>query len=142
MKVELSTAANYPSRYAIGEPVYFHPAIHDFYSAERIREKALRGKIVAVRFTESKVLYEIAVDTAVDPGPAEYYEAIPMADVDSYFVLNDADVDDQDRLLSDVSYVATGNNLETRTPQEKRKFAQHFQAVAFDLPALREELGK
>jgi hypothetical protein len=143
MKMELATAAeptSLPSRYAIGEPVYFHPAIHDF-TPDQVQQHALKAKIMAVRFTKSKVLYELALDTALDPGPAEYYEAIPLADVDSYFVLNAADAMDGDRLLADVSYMATGSN-QSRTPQEIRQFAQYFLAVASDLPELRKEQGK
>jgi hypothetical protein len=140
MKMELATAQNLPSRYSIGEPVFFHPAIHDF-TPEQIAKNALRAKIVGVRFTEDKVLYELALDTALDPGEPEYYEAIPLADVDSYFVLNATDAMDQDRLLADVSYLATGSNR-SRTPQEIRKFAQYFLAVAADLPELRKEQGK
>lgn len=143
MKMEIATAAEptlLPSRYAIGEPVFFHPAIHDF-TPDQVQKHALKAKIMAVRFTKSKVLYELALDTALDPGPAEYYEAIPLADVDSYFVLNAADAMDGDRLLADVSYMATGSN-QSRTPHEIRKFAQFFLAVAADLPELRKEQSK
>lgn len=92
-----------PSRYPIGSEVYFHPNGWMFQDAGRPLKQALKAKVVAVRFTDSKVLYDLALlcrqTDAEDRFYDEYYEAIPLRDVDSTFVFMDDIVREPDPKL-------------------------------------------
>lgn len=92
-----------PSRYAIGAEVYFHPDGWMFEHAGRPLKQALKAKIVSVRFTSSKVLYDLALlcrqTDSEDRFYDEYYEAIPLRDVDSTFVFQDDIVREPDPKL-------------------------------------------
>lgn len=65
-----------PSQFRINEEVLFWTE----YNKPKTVKKA---KVVAIKFTESKVLYDIAIETSKKEG---YYEAIPMCNIDSCFV--------------------------------------------------------
>lgn len=92
-----------PSRYPIGAEVYFHPNGWIFQYAGRPVTQALRAKVVSVRFTDAKVLYDLALlcrqTDAEDRFYDEYYEAIPLRDVDSTFVFMDDIVREPDPKL-------------------------------------------
>lgn len=86
-----TTAANFPSRYDIGDIVYFHPAITRM-TREEARETAILSQISSVTFREGKVTYEIAVNVG-GKGEIDFYHAIPVADVDSIFISSEDDLD-------------------------------------------------
>ena len=69
----------YPSRFAINAEVCFC-TIDQLDKAE---PKTTPAKIVAVTFTDSKVLYDIALSN----GDGTYYEVLPLMRVDSCLVL-------------------------------------------------------
>jgi hypothetical protein len=95
---DYSEHSNYPSRYAIGDIVLFQPNLSKIKyvkppkgSREMGRyetdDTAIVAQIVAIKFTASKVLYDLAV-SCTEPG--EFYNAKPLCNVDSFMVL-DAD---------------------------------------------------
>lgn len=74
-----------PSRFAINEEVLFWTD-----PSEVNREEAKKAKIVAIKFTESKVLYDIAIKAwDIDA----YYEVLPLCNVDSCFIYSALDTD-------------------------------------------------
>lgn len=92
-----------PSRYPIGAEVYFHPDGWTFQYAGRPLNQALKAKVTSVRFTDAKVLYDLALlcrqTDSQDRFYDEYYEAIPLRDVDSTFVFRDDTISGVDQEL-------------------------------------------
>lgn len=86
-----TTAKNFPSRYDIGDIVYFHPAITRM-SREEARESAILAQVSSVTFRAGKVTYEIAVNVG-GKGEIDFYHAIPVADVDSVFISSEDDLE-------------------------------------------------
>lgn len=76
---------SYPSRYEIGQVVYFHPRIQSF-GVNTAVNYGLRAAIGAVKFRGGKVTYELAMDMSPTIPEPEFYDAILVADVDSIFV--------------------------------------------------------
>lgn len=70
-----------PSRCKIGDIVLFQP---DLSAVDVGRAGVIRAKVVGVRFTESKVLYDLALANSDEDCP--WYDAIPVRDVDSVMV--------------------------------------------------------
>ena len=87
----VTTAANFPSRYDIGDVVYFHPAITRM-TREEARETAILAQVSSVTFFKGKVTYEIAVNVG-GKGEIDFYHAIPVADVDSIFISSEDDLE-------------------------------------------------
>lgn len=134
--MQISIAASLPSRYAIGEVVYFHPEITDM-NPEEAERRAILAQIISVSFSQSKVKYELALDTSVDPGEPEFYDALPVAGVDSYFVKSKADVADMFALDSD-TFRADAVSID---PELQENMMRRFEAIAADLPELRKAVA-
>lgn len=88
--MQVSTAKNFPSRYDIGDVVYFHPAISRF-TLEEARQYAIMSRVASVSFRSGKVTYELAINVGAN-GVIEFYDTIPVADVDSLFVSSEDDL--------------------------------------------------
>lgn len=86
----VTTAQSFPSRYDIGDIVYFHPAISRM-TVEEARIHAILSQITSVTFREGKVTYELAVNDG-ENGEIHFYTAIPVAEVDSIFVSSEDDL--------------------------------------------------
>lgn len=90
----IAVTTGLPSRYAIGQEVYFHPNM--FEVTPDSTHKAFPAKVMKVQFTGSKVTYDLALLTADGDGSGEvsysYYEAITVKDVDSTFVASYDDI--------------------------------------------------
>lgn len=88
--MQVSTAQSFPSRYDIGDVVYFHPAIARF-TLEEARVSAILARVSSVTFRRGKVTYELAINVG-ESGTIEFYDAIPVAEVDSLFVSSEDDL--------------------------------------------------
>lgn len=86
----VTTAKSFPSRYDIGDIVFFHPAISRF-TLEEARVSAILARVESVSFREGKVTYELAINVGTE-GTIEFYDAIPVAAVDSLFVSSEDDL--------------------------------------------------
>ena len=90
----LAIAMGLPSRYAIGQEVYFHPNM--FKITPLNLRLAFIGRIEKVQFSGSKVTYDLSllVEEADADGHIEqrFYDAITVKDVDSTFVSTYQDI--------------------------------------------------
>lgn len=90
----LAIAMGLPSRYVIGQEVYFHPNM--FKITPMNLRLAFIGRIEKVQFSGSKVTYDLAllVEEADANGHIEqrFYDAITVKDVDSTFVSTYQDI--------------------------------------------------
>lgn len=90
----LAIAMGLPSRYAIGQEVYFHPNM--FKITPLNLRLAFIARIEKVQFSGSKVTYDLAL--LVEEGDADgnmntrFYDVIPVKDVDSTFVSSYQDI--------------------------------------------------
>lgn len=91
----LAIAMGLPSRYAIGQEVFFHP---NMFKVTPLNYDliAIPARIEKVQFSGSKVTYDLAV--LCEEGDADgnvelrYYDAITIKDVDSTFVSSYEDI--------------------------------------------------
>lgn len=78
---------NYPSRYTIGDIVAFSPSID-----KPIAAFYFPARVSGIRFTESKVLYDLDVFSPLsvnkDNNFTPFYDAIPIRDVDGVMLLD------------------------------------------------------
>jgi hypothetical protein len=88
--MQVAIAQNFPSRYDIGDVVYFHPSVA-LMNMEEAREYAIMAQVSSVTFREGKVTYELYLNTGKD-GEINFYQGIPVADVDSYYVTSEDDL--------------------------------------------------
>lgn len=86
-----AVASDFPSRYALGEEVYFHPGIQGFSSAQAIHY-GLLARIGKVSFEEGKVTYDLAMNISHNLDKPEFYTALLVASVDSIFVASMKDL--------------------------------------------------
>lgn len=87
--MQVTTAGTLPSRYDIGDVVFYHPAINRMSVAEA-RSTALVTQVSSVTTLKGKVTYELAV--ASNAEATEFDHAIPVASVDELFVANEDDL--------------------------------------------------
>lgn len=72
------------SKHQIGDIALFQPDERkiDWEAMTAKAGESIECKIVAVKFTETKVLYDIAIKGE----EGEFYESLPFIDIDSVFV--------------------------------------------------------
>lgn len=128
MNIELSAIGqHFPSRYKMGEEVYFHPAIENLTLAQA-NQYAIPARIEGVAFSECKVTYDLSLLTPNHDGSFAYYDALPARCVDSIMVKSRADVATQDITRpAAVDFLPSG---------EVRALARDFKAVASAVEAL------
>ncbi len=148
MEIQLNKVNNYPSRYAIGEVVYFHPGIQAM-TATAGTAHALRARIEGVAFSESKVLYELAMDISPDPQTPHFYDAIAVASVDSTFVSSLADMQAneagqelaQDRADVSAAQLAGMASASGATTPDAAIITRRFMAIAESIQEQKDELA-
>lgn len=142
MKTELAVANNVmQSRYGIDQIVWMHPAIN-VLNLGALQDNALRAKVVGIHFIEGKTMYDLALDISTS-GIGDYYEAIPLAQVDSFFVMSPEDLEHLNHINDQPDdFKSYASSLGTRSPAEVRHCAQRFQEIRADIPQLRKELGR
>lgn len=87
MKAE---AADFPSRFAIGKEVLFHPNTW-LLTLDNI-SAAFKARIDKVQFSGSKVTYDLAIQCNDGKNVLYFYDAITVKDVDSTFVTTQEEV--------------------------------------------------
>ncbi len=91
----LAIAMGLPSRYAIGQEVYFHPNMFNV-TPLNYDKIAIPARIEKVQFSGAKVTYDLAVlceeHDAQGNVELRYYDAITIKDVDSTFVSTYQDI--------------------------------------------------
>ncbi len=140
MKTEIAIASvtQYPV-YACGTEVWFHPAIRRL-NLGALHECAIRAKVLAVNVKPETVTYDLALDVANPDADREYYEKIPVAQVDHFFVCTKADLQAENNLSG--TEVAVASARPEPVPSVVRSFAKRYQEIWSDLPVLRKELGR
>lgn len=73
----------FDSNHKVGGVAYFQPVLSKFDGSGIADDTAIPCLVVAVKFTGGKVLYDLALPN----GEGYFYEAHPLCNVDSYFVL-------------------------------------------------------
>lgn len=84
MKAEAQSDGNYPSRFAIGSEVLFHP--NTWLLTPDNMSSAFKARIDKVQFSPSKVTYDLAIQCNDGENRLYFYDAITVKDVDSTFV--------------------------------------------------------
>lgn len=140
MKTELAVASvpKYPV-YAVGTEVWFHPAIRRL-NLGALYDHAIRAKVMAVNVKAETITYDLALDVANPDAERDYYETIPVAQVDAFFVCTKDDLLAQNGLQG--TEVAVASSVPEPSPAMIRKFAQRYQEIQADIPVLRRELGR
>lgn len=82
--------AKIPSRYDIGDVVFYHPAINRLSVAEA-KANAIVSQVSSVTLRDGKVSYELAV--ACNAECTEFFHDIPVASVDAAYVASEDDLE-------------------------------------------------
>nr|DAF93718.1 MAG TPA: hypothetical protein [Myoviridae sp. ctshb19] len=136
-EIAVASVPNQPV-YSVGTEVWFHPAIRTL-NLGALQDVAIRAKVLGITVRETQIQYELAMDVSTSK-VGDYYEAIPLAQVDSFFVLTKDHLlelnglDDADVYKSYASAIPSSAVI--------RKFAQRYQEIQNDLPHLRREIGR
>jgi len=139
MKTELAVAS-VPTQpvYGVGTEVWFHPAIRTL-NFGALQDVAIRAKVMGVTVRETQIQYELAMDVSSSK-IGDYYEAIPLAQVDSFFVLTEDHLKELNGLGEEDVYKSYASAVPSTSTV--RRFVQRYQEIQNDLPALRRELGR
>ncbi|AFH14740.1 hypothetical protein LU11_gp209 [Pseudomonas phage Lu11] len=120
------------SRYGVGQVVYMHPAV-DSLTPEQVQKHGIMAKVVGVNFMATAVSYELALDVAAPGAEPQFYEQIPVAAVDSYFVVSAADLANRGA----DEYQSYASSRTERSDKEIRTFASRFRMIESDLAEMR-----
>jgi len=74
-------STEFPSRYALGDEVWFQPDL----SKIQKNDGAVRAQVINVKFTETKVLYDVAL---WDEKSCRVYDVLPLCNVDSIMLVD------------------------------------------------------
>lgn len=124
------------SRYGVGQTVYMHPALGSLNAAE-IQKHGIMAKVVGVNFMATAVTYELALNVAKPGAEPQFYEQIPVAAVDSYFVVSASDLANRGKAGAEDEYKSYASSRTERSDKEIRTFASRFRMIESDLAEMR-----